>query len=165
LILSPIGRGATPSGRPLLALTIDRGQGDRFTFQTQEREQHDGVEARWHDKDKGQRETIKVDGTAAGAGTLSEQHRGRKVKRLGRVFHSESAAKRAAEAEKGRMKRAGATFDWDMPLGRPDVSPERPVHVRGFRPEVDGLEWIVAEVTHTLDAGGGLSTQLKLETA
>jgi phage protein D len=164
LILSPIGRAATPSGRPIPALTIERGQGDTFKFQTQEREQHDGVEARWHDKDKGKRKTVKVDGAGAAAGTLSRQHRGRKVKRLGRVYHSEASAKQAAEAEKGRMKRAGATFDWDMPLGRPDVSPERPVRVRGFRPEVDGLAWIVAEVTHSLDAGG-LSTQLKLETA
>jgi hypothetical protein len=165
LILSPIGRGATPSGRALPGLTIERGQGDRFNFQTQDRDQHDGVEARWHDKDKGKRQTVKVDGAGAGAGTPSKQHKGRKVKRLGRVYHSEASAKRAAKAEQGRMKRAGASFDWDMPLGRPDVSPERPVRVSGFRPEVDSLAWIVAEATHTLDAGGGLSTQLKLETA
>jgi len=165
LILSPIGRGATPSGRHLPGVTIARTDGDQFTFQTQDRDQYDGVEARWHDKKKGRRKTVKVDGAGAGAGTPSKQHKGRKVKRLHRVYHSEASAKRAAHAEHGRMKRAGATFEWDMALGRPDVTPERPVRVSGFRAEVDALAWIVAEATHSLDASGGLSTKLKLETA
>jgi phage protein D len=165
LILSPIGRGATPSGRALPQLEISRGDGDPFNFQTQDRDQYDGVEARWHDKDKGKRQSVKVEGAGAGAGAPAKGHRGRKVKRLGKVYHSEGSAKRAAKAEHGRMKRAGASLDWDMSLGRPDISPELPVRVRGFRAEVDALAWRVAEVTHTLDAGGGLSSKLKLETA
>ena len=165
LILSPIGRGATTSGKPLPAVAIARGDGDAFNFQTQDREQHDGVEARWHNKDTAKRESVKVDGASAGAGPKSAQHRGRKVKRLGRVYHSEAAAKRAAKAEHGRMARAAASLDWDMGLGRPDISPECPVLVKGFRAEIDGLAWRVAEVTHTLDASGGLSSKLKLETA
>jgi hypothetical protein len=34
------------------------------------------------------------------------------------------------------------------------MSPETPVSVKGFKPEIDGEKWLVTEVSHRLDSGG-----------
>lgn len=168
LIFSPVGSPTTTTGRTIAAAALVRGLGDRFTYRRVEREQYDGVEARYHDQDKAARSSVKVGAKAASAAAGPAPSRGRRgdrqVKRLPRVYGSEGAARRAAEGESRRIKRAGYDFDWELALGRPDLFPDRPVRVSGFKPEIDAKAWLVAEATHTLDANG-LSTKLKLETA
>jgi hypothetical protein len=165
LIFSRIGSGTTATGRAIPAGTITRGENDRFSYRRVERAQYDGVEARWHDQDNAKRETVKVAAPTAAGGGPSRGRRGdREVKRLPKVYHSEASARSAADAESRRSKRAGAEMDYDLASGRPDLFPDRPIRVTGFKPEIDAKSWLIAEATHTLDAGGGLKTKLKLET-
>ncbi|GHA05470.1 hypothetical protein [Oceanisphaera arctica] len=46
--------------------------------------------------------------------------------------------------------------------GRPELFPELPVAVQGFKPQVDALPWILTRVTHSLSASG-YTTGLELE--
>jgi hypothetical protein len=166
LIFAPIGAGVTAGGRTLGAVAIALGDGDSFTYSRAERGQYDGVEARWHDRKAAARKTVKVDSRAGEAAAPSRGRRGaRQVKRLGKVYHSEKAAREAADGEGKRMKRAAAGLDFTLALGRPDYSPERPARVSGFKGEIDGKSWLIAEATHSLDGSGGLTTKLKLESA
>jgi phage protein D len=156
LILSPIGKAATAGGKTIPAATLTRGAGDRYRYARVEREQYAGVEARWHDQEAAERKTVKVGGSTGQA---------RKPKRLKRVYHTAADAKAAAAAEARRITRGAATFDYELGLGRPDLYPERPVALSGWKPEIDSRTWLIAEATHSLDANGGLATSLKLETA
>ncbi len=78
------------------------------------------------------------------------------------MYATEATAHAAAKAEAARRKRAPATLDLDLALGRPDLYPERKLTVTGFKPDIDGRHWLIVEVDHRFD-GGGLRTRLKLE--
>ena len=152
LIFARKGGGQTDSGQPLPTLTIPRRSGDGHSWQRQKRDGQTGVTATWHDRKAAQRKTFTA-GTEKGA------------KRLRKVYSDEATAKRAAAAEQARLQRAPATFDIRLSLGRPDAIPEARVNVSGFKPEIDGTTWLITEVTHRLDKGGGYRTDLKMETA
>ena len=49
-----------------------------------------------------------------------------------------------------------------MAVGRPDIAPESPVTLSGFKSEIDAESWVGVEVSHTLDSGG-LITKIRLE--
>jgi len=68
-------------------------------------------------------------------------------------------------AERDRLKRAPATLDMKLALGRPDAFPETRVKASGFKDEINATTWLIAEVTHRLDNGGGYGTDLRMETA
>ena len=56
-----------------------------------------------------------------------------------------------------RAKAAG-----NLAQGRPDVSPETPVTVAGFKVEIDAEKWLIKRITHTLN-DGGYTAALELE--
>jgi Phage protein D len=151
LIFARKGAGKTTAGNALPTLTLTRRSGDGHNWQRQKRDGQEGVTASWHDRKGARRKTVTV-GEAEGA------------KKLRKVYPDEAAAKRAALAERDRLKRAPATLDLKLALGRPDAYPECRVKASGFKDEVDGTTWLVSEVTHRLDNGGGYFTELKLET-
>lgn len=154
LILSPIGKATTASGRTLPGIALTRRDGSGFVYREVDRSADAGVEARWHDQDSGDRKTVKVGGDGKG-----------KPHRLRRVYHTEAEAQAAAKAAHGRKGRAEAEFEITLGYGRPDYYPERPVTLTGFKKQVDARHWIIAELSHSLDGSGGLMTKLKLETA
>lgn len=154
LIVTRKGSAKTAGGKDLPALTFTRRSGDSHTWTRQKREGQAGVAASWHDKKSAKRQTFTV-GQADGA------------KKLRKVYPTEDAAKRAAVAERDRLKRAPASLDLRLTLGQPSAMPESKVTVNGFKPDIDGGAWIISEATHRLTGGngGGLTTDLKLETA
>ncbi|MDG2513215.1 contractile injection system protein, VgrG/Pvc8 family [Sphingobium yanoikuyae] len=101
LIFARKGAGATTSGKALPTLTIRRADGDRHNWQRQKRDGQEGVTASWHDKKGAKRQTFTV-GKEDGA------------KKLRKVYPDEASAKRAAIAERDRLKRAPATFDMKL---------------------------------------------------
>ena len=158
LLLTPVGRGTTPGGRPIPGLTIVRASGDRYSYREVDRQDGAGVEARWHDRDKAKRKTVKVGGRRKAGEAKATPHR------LARVYHTEDDAKAAAKAENGRRARREAEFDLTLALGRPDLYVERVTVVSGFKPQVDAKRWLLASLEHSLDQSG-LKTSVKLETA
>lgn len=152
LIFSPIGAGVTASGKALPSLTITRAAGDRHAFRIEQREEAGKVTASWHDRKGAAKKTV-----SAGAGNGTER-------KLARVYPTEAAARKAAAAESKRAGRAPKKLDLTLALGRTDIYPEQRAAAIGFKSEIDAVTWLVAEVEHSLDAGG-YRTALKLELA
>lgn len=151
LIFARKGAGSTTSGKPLPTITITRRSGDGHNWQRQKRDGQEGVTASWHDRGAAKRQTVTV-GKEEGA------------KKLRKTYPDEASARRAAIAESDRLKRAPGTFDMRLALGRPDIYAELRANVSGFKAGIDGT-WLISEVTHSLDKGGGFATALKMETA
>lgn len=149
LILKPTGDRAAVSGAALPAITIHRRDGDRHDYQVQKQEEASGVSADWHDRGTAKKKTVTV-GKAEGA------------RKLSRTYASEDDARAAAKAEAGRASREPRTLSLSLALGRPDLKPETPVTVSGFKAAIDAQRWVLAEVTHSL-GDRGFVTALKLE--
>lgn len=84
------------------------------------------------------------------------------MKTLRHVYKYESTALIAAKAEYARLKRGVATFSINLAHGKPELFPEMPCQVLGFKSDIDSTKWIISQVTHTINSNG-LTTQLNLE--
>lgn len=84
------------------------------------------------------------------------------IKTLRHVYASKLNAQRAARTEWRRLQRGAATFSITLAIGRPELFPEIPATVSGFKPQIDSTDWILTRVTHNL-TDAGLSTALELE--
>ncbi|WP_031395799.1 contractile injection system protein, VgrG/Pvc8 family [Sphingomonas sp. STIS6.2] len=151
LIFSPIAAGTTPSGKRIATVTIARRDGDAHQFSRQKRDDVSGVKATWHNRKSGKREQL-VAGKTDGARMLSKVHA------------NETDARTAANAAHARARRELVSLTMKLALGRPDIYPEIKAHVMGYRAAIDAVEWLVAEVTHTLGERGYV-TGLTLEAA
>lgn len=149
LIFAPIPSGQTAAGTALPRLTLTKQSGFRWRFTTAQRDEYDGAEAEYHDRAGARRRTAKVGGN-------------KNRKRLKRVYASEADARAAAQAEQARQARGIHTFDYDLALGDPTIVPGRPVTLQGWDSEIDGISWLVKQVTHAFGPGG-LTTRLQLE--
>lgn len=85
------------------------------------------------------------------------------VKVLRHVYASEATATRAARAAWEKLQRGVADFSITLARGNAELMPEVPVRVSGFKPVIDGTQWLAASVEHTIDGAGGFSTGVKLE--
>ncbi|BBE51152.1 Late control D family protein [Ferriphaselus amnicola] len=84
------------------------------------------------------------------------------LKTLRHVYESQKSAKRAARANWSKLKRGMASFNITLALGRPEIIPETPATVQGYKPQIDNTDWIVIKATHNL-SNSGLTTALELE--
>ena len=81
-------------------------------------------------------------------------HSADNVKTLRHVYSSKANANRAARAEWRKLQRGMATFSISLAIGIPELFPETPVTVRGFKPPIDSTDWIVTKVTNTIGEAG-----------
>lgn len=84
------------------------------------------------------------------------------IKTLRHSYASMEAARRAARTEWRRLQRGMAEFSITLAHGRPDLIPEQPATVQGFKPAIDSTDWMIVKATHNLN-DNGLTTQLALE--
>ncbi len=150
LLFLAAGEGTTASGQSIPTVAITRAAGDSHRYSVIDREQYTGVVARWHDLANARlREVI-----AGSAGNL---------KSLRQTYPTEAAARAAAQAEWNRIGRGAAAFSLTLARGRPDLYPETPLRVRGFKRDIDERSWLITRVTHTLTEGG-YTTAIECET-
>lgn len=64
--------------------------------------------------------------------------------------------------EWGRIQRAKARMQITLAIGRPDILPERPARLSGWKDRIDRQNWVVAEVSHQI-GGSGYTTAVELE--
>lgn len=151
LLFAAVGSGRSAgSGLALATFSIARRDGDKHRWSSAERENYGGVIAEWQDRAGARRERVVIG---------SEDN----AKKLGRVYASEAAARRAAEAHMSRQKRKKAGFGLDLATGRPDLFPDLKGSVSGFKAEIDASDWLIAEARHQIDGAGGLKTSLQME--
>lgn len=151
LILAPIGAGVTPTGRSLPSITIHRRDGDTHDFARRKRDEVDGVTATWHDRASGSRRHV-TSGKADGA------------RRLAKVHATEADAKAAAATAHARATRQPVTLGLTLAAGQADLGPEQKVTVVGYKPAIDAVEWLIAEVAHEI-GDRGFQTRVRLEAA
>lgn len=84
------------------------------------------------------------------------------AKTLRHVYASKENAARAARAEWRRLQRGMSSFGITLAKGRPELFPELPATISGFKPAIDNTDWIIIKVNHSL-TDAGLSTSLELE--
>lgn len=109
------------------------------------------MRAHYHSNGKAKRKSVVVGG-----------ENNKNVKVLPEDYPTEAEARAAAQAEYARTQRSQATMSYTLALGRPELFPEMPVTVAGFKPEIDETAWLVKKATHTIGEGG-FTTTLELE--
>ncbi|EKS9795648.1 MULTISPECIES: phage late control D family protein [Burkholderia] len=151
LLFMPIGSGKTVSGKPLDVLAITRASGDQHRYHIAQRDDYTSVRAHYHSNGSARRLSVVV-GDA----------KGKNVKVLPEDYATEAEARAAAQADYARTQRGQSTLSYTLALGRPELFPEMPVTVTGFKPEIDETPWLVKKATHTI-GDGGFTTALELE--
>lgn len=151
LLFLPIGTGRTASGRALAALTIKRADGDQHRYNITERESYAGVRAFYHSNGQAEKKDVTVGG-----------ENNKNLKKLPEVYPTEGEARAAATAELKRVQRNAATLSYNLAIGRAEISPELPISVTGFKPQIDSTPWLVKQVRHSI-ADGGFTTEIELE--
>ncbi|PHM68311.1 phage late control D family protein [Xenorhabdus sp. KJ12.1] len=81
---------------------------------------------------------------------------------LSRIYQNKEDAERAAKAAWDKIQRGVAEFSITLAKGRADIYPEKPVHIKGFKPQINDTDWTIVKVTHNLN-DSGFTTSLDLE--
>ncbi|WP_150739860.1 phage late control D family protein [Pandoraea anapnoica] len=184
LLFTKLGQSLTASGKPLSPLTITRQLGDQHHFSVADRESYDSVVAYFQDTRAAKKGQVVVTAIAEGStststGAPKPTKKNRKTKKktplapvveptgntkeLRHTYASKTNALRAARAEWQRIQRGVATFSMTLARGNAKLFPEVPVSVRGFKPQIDNTDWLLAKTRHILDSNGGFTTQIELE--
>ena len=149
LMLIQRGQSQTASGKPLPIIVIDRSAGDGFSYSATTSDSYNGVKARWNAKSHGKLKTV-VAGSGDNAKVLKE------------TYTSEAEALRAAKSEWQRIQRGRCSLDMTLAYGRPELLPESPIRLEGFRRDIDQQPWVVIEVRHDLSQSG-YTTSIRCE--
>lgn len=168
LLFMPQGSGKTASGKPIPPLLITRSVGDGYRFSLADRGAYTGVIASWLNTRKPKKkdevkvkrkrktkkkspEKIKKPDEPQGDYLVGEEGN---VLTLSHTYANKNNAERAAKAAWEKMQRGVASLSIQLAKGRADIYPEMPVKVQGFKPEIDGAEWILTKVSHSLNDSG-----------
>lgn len=181
LLFIKTGAAQSASGIALPTVEITRASGDTHSFLIADRENYNGVKAYYQDARRAVKGEVVIDASNAvkvvtKPSPKKSKKKGAKktvadvmvnpnpdnVKVLRHTYASKSNAERAARAEWQRIQRGVASFRITLARGRPDLFPELPAIVRGWKSEIDNTGWIITKVTHNLSDHGYTST-LELE--
>nr|DAN55191.1 MAG TPA: tail protein [Bacteriophage sp.] len=176
LLFIPAGESQTASGQPILPTTITRASGDSHSFTYSSSNSYQAVRAYYTDKKTGQKKEVIVNKDNAYPNKKTTQQtktvkgktfkakkkendnqkvntEGQKIKTLRHLYATESGAWSGARGAFKKIQRGVAEFSITLAVGRPDLYPETPAVVKGFKPEIDAEAWLITEVSHKIDSG------------
>lgn len=177
LLFIPAGESQTASGQPIMPTTITRASGDSHSFTYSSSNSYQAVRAYYTDKKTGQKKEVLVNKDNAYPNKKNTQQTktvkgktfkakkkendnqkvntdGQKIKTLRHLYATESGAWSGARGAFKKIQRGVAEFSITLAVGRPDLYPETPAVVQGFKPEIDAEAWLITEVSHKIDSGG-----------
>ncbi|MCK3658537.1 phage tail protein [Pasteurellaceae bacterium Pebbles2] len=192
LLFMPTGKGKTAKGQNIPPLEITRQLGDNYQFSIAESDNYKSVRAYWHNTDTGKRGEIIIDenskitkkakmtkGRKLKNGTVKGQRLSKRkynvleqqepitsdsdqIKTLRHTYASEQSAITGAKSAFDKLKRGVATFSLSLAFGEPELMPEMPLVLSGFKEMIDGSDWIISKVTHNIN-DSGFTTQVECE--
>lgn len=191
LLFVNAGEATNASGDKLPTIALTRNDGDSFNFRYSSTESYNAVRAYYIDKKTGKKQEVVIaegnydpikktvtttkkyktkrkDGkthkttTKNVVETKKIDTSSHKIKTLRHTYQSAATAANGARAAYRKLKRGAMEFEMTMAVGRPDIAPESPVTLSGFKSEIDAESWVGVEVSHTLDSGG-LISKIRLE--
>lgn len=153
LLFMPMSRGTTAGGSALPGVTIHRQDGDSHTYQNLEgNSDYSGVKANWYDVAAAITKTVLAQG----------DDKTEKFKTLLETFATEAEANAAAQAEWNRIRRGRFNMSLSLAIGHPELLPETPVTLVGWKDQITSKQWICGPVEHSLGTSG-LVTNVELE--
>ena len=182
LLLLPTGKGQTATGKPIPEMEINKKSGDNYSFSVAEGNNYKAVRAYWHNLNTGKRGEITIDENSKIEKKNKTTKKGKKskqtqkvvlqkepvtsdndqIKTLRHTYESEARAIQGAKAAFDKLKRGVATFTITLAQGEPELIPETPIKLNGFKKQIDGSEWIITTVTHNI-TDSGFTTALEME--
>lgn len=171
LLFLQAGQSNTASGMALEGVEITRQSGDSHHFGVADRDAYSGVVAYWQNDKGAKRQTVKAKKPKAAKPdditiTVGEKEimvgSNDNVKTLRHIYANKQNAERAARAMWDKLQRGVATFTITLAMGRPELFPEQPVSVSGFKPPIDNSAWILTRVEHNIN-DMGYTTGIELE--
>ena len=192
LLFMPLGKGKTVTGKDIPLRKSTRKNGDNYNFSIAESENYKAVRVYWHDTATGKRGEIIIDkntkivkkqrmtkgrtlkdGTVKGRrltkikyNTIEQkapvESDNDKIKSLRVTYPSEARAITVAKSAFDKLKRGVATFSLNLAFGEPDLIPETPIALSGFKAEIDATNWLITRITHNL-SDGGFTSQIECE--
>lgn len=179
LLFIAAGEAATADGTPLPEIILSRQSTDQYHYRRSATQNHQAVRACYTDKKTGKKQEViiskdnvrPVKTTQTKAKNKRRQTvkttppvktDGLKIKTLRHLYPNRGSAEHGARAAFKRLKRSSEEFEIQINPGRPEITPESPVVLQGFKAEIDAAQWIGVEIETTLDQNG-LSSKIKLE--
>lgn len=192
LLFMPTGKGKTAGGADIPPFELTRQIGDSYNFSIAESDNYKAVRAYWHNMDTGKRGEVIIDenskitkkqkmtkGRKLKNGDVKGQRLSKRkytvleqtepvtsdsdqIKTLRHTYASEQSAITGAKSAFDKLKRGVATFSMTLAYGEPELMPEMPLVLRGFKSMIDGSDWIISRVTHNIN-DSGYTTQVECE--
>lgn len=167
------GQALSASGKPLGEVTITRKDGDSHQFSIADRDAYTGVQAHWLDTLQGRPKKVVVHrkrkSKPATKDTIPHKPEGDylsgsvgNILVLRHTYAYEANAQRAAKAAWQRIQRGAASLSITLAKARPDLFPELPVNVKGFKQQINDVQWLIKTVTHQM-GDSGYTQEIEME--
>ena len=82
----------------------------------------------------------------------------KRCKNLKNTYASKEEAEEAAKAEWLRIQRGEYKFNMTLGIGRPDLMPQSPVIVSGYKKLINETKWIADKIRHSISENGFTTT-------
>jgi len=149
LLVLPIGNGQTIN-KAIPTITIKRQDGDKHRLTIADRAStFSGVKAKWHEFKNAKNHVVNIG-------------KSDNLKTLRQTYSSENTARKEAEAEWQRLQRAKQQMELTLAHGNPELFPQTPVRLEGWKVSIDEAQWQVWEVVHRIN-GSGFVSLVRLE--
>ena len=135
----------TVSGKDIKPVIIKRKNGDSHPFTVDKRDDYTGARAYWHNSKKAKRQSVVAGMT-------------RRCKNLKNTYASKEEAEEAAKAEWLRIQRGEYKFNMTLAIGHPDLIPQSPVTVSGYKKLINETKWIADKIRHDISDNGYKTT-------
>jgi phage protein D len=149
LVVAVRASGKTASGRDLPSAVIDASRCESWSAVVARRNDYKAVRAYWQDTGAAERRSV-----TAGSG--------RPMLELKNSYASQAEARRAAESKLKALARGADTVRIAGLVGDPTMSAEMTALLSGFRAGIDGDNWVINSVAHSV-SGDGYTCALELE--
>lgn len=178
LLFLPVGAAKSASGLKIEPVIVNRMSGDNHSFTYSGTNNYSAVRAFYVAKGSGKKQSVLIDKTnfekskAEKSGSSKNNKKnpvnsaagadGQKIKTLRHLYANKANAESGARSAFKKIKRGVAEFKINLAVGRPDLFPETPVSVSGFKAAIDSERWQVARVVHSVsDAGYTSALELR----